>query len=723
MDTTVRLRTLGATRVERSNPDGAADPAPIPLQPKLLALLAYLAVARPQGPQRRDALVALFWPELDQGAARNALSQALYRLRTTLGPGALVSRGNELVEIDPDRLACDVWAFDTHLDAGRLEDALALYQGDFLPGLHTAGAPGFERWLDEERRTLRRRAREAALQLGTRAEEAGNVLAAVRSLERALELQPADEHTVRHLMVLMDRAGDRAGAQDVYQRLERHLDTEFDLSPASETRDLAESLRQADGPSAEPLDSPPGGTAPARPSGLAVLPLVNLSADPSRAYLADGMTETLTGELATVLPLRVISRQSVLRFRNTDRPLPEIAGALGVDLLVEGSVLSVGGRVRITVQLLAADPERHLWSGSFDGDEEDLLSLQRTVARSVASEVERRLGEGSRPPVRMSSRPAVSGEAYDEFLRGIAELPFATPRTFDAVVGRFERAGELDPGFGEALAWAAFAWINAAFTGIRGMDRSRTRAWEALEKALVASPDHEAVHAVHATWLCGFEMDWAGADQAFERARALGGAHMQVYGGYVLFLIGMGRFAEAEREADRLAGLNPFGPPEQVLRAMVPFFARDHRRALKRAETCYAGWPDYHDSAPTLAEARLFGGHPAQAAELAREWLAKPSIPPARASFCAILARTGDPEPARALLAGEALAEGLGPDLHARARLHLALGQVEEALRAVERIPEEGSTRAWQLPVDPLLDELRTEARFRRILKRLSLPS
>jgi len=158
MPTTVSIHALGSLELldhEGRPVNGAAA------QPKRIALLAYLAIARPRGFHRRDTLLALFWPELETRRARAALNKAVHHLRASLGADAILSRGSEEIAVDRERVWCDVVAFDDALDAGRPEDALALYRGDLLQGFHMSGAADFEHWLDVERDRLRWRAREA----------------------------------------------------------------------------------------------------------------------------------------------------------------------------------------------------------------------------------------------------------------------------------------------------------------------------------------------------------------------------------------------------------------------------------------------------------------------------------------------------------------------------------------------------------------------------------
>jgi DNA-binding SARP family transcriptional activator len=213
-------------------------------QPKRLALLVYLALAGPGRFRRRDTLVSMFWPEQDAERARGALRQALRFLRTALGSEALVSRGDEEIAIDPTVLQCDVCEFESACDRSMWSQALALYAGTLLDGLFIADASAeFDRWLENERARLRRRAVQAAWALVAAAERAGDRAAAVPLAQRAAELSPEDEAGVRRLMRILDARGDRAGALSVYEEFRRRLAADFGARPAPETEAVIAAIR------------------------------------------------------------------------------------------------------------------------------------------------------------------------------------------------------------------------------------------------------------------------------------------------------------------------------------------------------------------------------------------------------------------------------------------------------------------------------------------------
>jgi len=212
-------------------------------QPRRLALLAYLAAATPPGFHRRDSLLALFWPELDQEHARAALRQALHVVRDALGTNAVASRGDEEIGLDFDRASCDVTRFRRAVEGEQFREALELYRGDLLEGFFITGAPEFERWLETERARLREIASRTARTLGERCEADGNLTTAVHWSRRALDLAPNEEALLRRLVTVLDRHGDRAGALQAYEEFRGRLAEEYQAEPAPETEALVAALR------------------------------------------------------------------------------------------------------------------------------------------------------------------------------------------------------------------------------------------------------------------------------------------------------------------------------------------------------------------------------------------------------------------------------------------------------------------------------------------------
>jgi DNA-binding SARP family transcriptional activator len=222
----------------------------VAVQPKRLALLAYLAVTAPGALVRRDTLLALFWPDLGDDEARRALRQALHHLRRVLEPDSIAVRGADLVGIRADAVSCDAAALRDALRSGRARDALALWRGEFLDGFYvTDVAAELEEWVALERTRLREDAVAAAWEAAETAERAGAPVDAADFARRAVELAPDDERGVRRYIALLERLGDRGAALRAHAQLVARLRREFDAAPSLETETLAARLR-APGPAA-----------------------------------------------------------------------------------------------------------------------------------------------------------------------------------------------------------------------------------------------------------------------------------------------------------------------------------------------------------------------------------------------------------------------------------------------------------------------------------------
>jgi serine/threonine-protein kinase len=238
----IRLRVLGPIELQDA---AGQEVRSVIAQPKRLALLACLVVG-PRGFRRRDSLLALLWPELDESRARNALNQAIRFLRKQLdgsSSSVIVSRGAEELGVDPESVWCDAMVFRDHMEARRYSEALELYRGDLLESFFAEQGAGFQDWLSRERELLRATAARAARELAATQEQDRLYTPAVAAARRAVQLSEADERMVRELLLLLDRLGDRAGAVHAYEEFARRLAQDYDVKPAAETQALIEQIR------------------------------------------------------------------------------------------------------------------------------------------------------------------------------------------------------------------------------------------------------------------------------------------------------------------------------------------------------------------------------------------------------------------------------------------------------------------------------------------------
>jgi len=292
-----------------------------------------------------------------------------------------------------------------------------------------------------------------------------------------------------------------------------------------------------------------------RIQSLAVLPLANLSGDPEREYLADGMTEELITQLGKAMPLRVISRQSVMQFKGTTLSLGEIGRKLSVDGIVEGSVVQSGGRVRVTARLVDAATEKPLWSEEYDRDLRDVLSLQGEVTRAIAQEIRVQLTPQEQANL-TKARP-VNPEAYEACLKGRFEWYKLSKEGLDNAEQYYQLALEKDPNYALAYAGLADVWLERSDTGLWTPRDVMKKAKTAAEKALELDDALSEAHVSLANIETGFEWNWPAAEKDFLRAIQLNPSNVDAHFMYADFLISLKRNEEWQKEMQRTLELDP----------------------------------------------------------------------------------------------------------------------------------------------------------------------
>jgi DNA-binding SARP family transcriptional activator/TolB-like protein len=438
----VELRILGPTELRglRSSADEASLSAP-----KRLALLGYLALESVVGFRRRDQIVALFWPDLPADGARAQLRKVLAVFRESLGPEAVVTRGEGEVRLDNGRVWCDAVALGEYLRNGRAPEALALYRGELLEGLFPEGvAQEFQDWLTDRRRQARQQAAAAAWECARFEEERDDRKAAAVMARRALDLTPDDEDGVRRLMSILDRHGDRGGALLLYTEWQARLQSEYGVEPAPETRRLARKIQAVrKGESHETPHVPPSPVASAsaarltlattdssdraldadssgerarRPHwsrglaisatiGIAVLALGMFSimrmttsgrgTRPSsvavRRLAAIGNTETaaaaVTEELTTALALAglAVHPPRLAGGAEARRESDEAESRLRVDYVVDGGVQRAPSQLRVTLRLVRTNDGVAVWAGFYDVADTNVATMARAVAAAAVN--------------------------------------------------------------------------------------------------------------------------------------------------------------------------------------------------------------------------------------------------------------------------------------------------------------------------------------------------
>jgi TolB-like protein/DNA-binding winged helix-turn-helix (wHTH) protein/Tfp pilus assembly protein PilF len=323
--------------------------------------------------------------------------------------------------------------------------------------------------------------------------------------------------------------------------------------------------------------------AASRPHSIAVLPLDNLSGDPSEDFFADGMTDQLITDLAKVGSVRVVSRTSVQHYKGTKKSLPEIARELNVDDIVEGSVIRSRQRVRVTAQLVQASTDQHLWAETYDRDLGDVLMLQGEVADAIAQQVRAQLTPEQQAQLRLAH--PVNPAAYDDYLRGRLYFTneFTKPDSLRKAQRYFGESIQKDPSFALAYAGLADTYVFLAFSGALQKDQVYRLSKEALAKALELDDNIGEAHDTLGVLSWRFDWDWDAAEREFDRAIALAPSYSCAHEDRAIFLAFRGRRAEALNEIKKIDQLD-YGFSSAISESLTYYELRDYPRLIEASK-------------------------------------------------------------------------------------------------------------------------------------------
>jgi TolB-like protein/Tfp pilus assembly protein PilF len=467
---------------------------------------------------------------------------------------------------------------------------------------------------------------------------------------------------------------------------------------------------------------PPVAATPGAIRSVAVLPLQNIGAGD---YFADGMTEALIADLGRTGVLDVISRTSVMRFKGSQQPLPEIAKALNVDAVVEGSVLRDGRRVRITAQLIDARTDKHLWANSYERDVRDVLALQADVARAIAQEVRTTLSRQQEARSAEIGRRAVTPEALEAYLQGRFYWNRRGGDSLLKSVDYFEQALKIDPGYASAYAGLADSYtLLGSVSGSMAPQATMAKAKKAAESALKLDDSLGEAHTSLAMLHFWYDWDWSAAEKEFKLAIARNRSYPTAHHWYAIYLSAMGRHDEAMAEIDQALRLDPVAPIIRASRGWIQYHRRqfdesivESRKALDldadfvRART-YLGM-NYmkkgmvQDAIREYTEAdRLAGGIPLTQLQKAQAY----AIGGRTSESHAILASVIRPN------AGQYVSPS---DV---ASLYVWLADNDRAMDWLTKAFDERSFNMVYLKVHPIYDPLRQDPRFVALVRKMQFP-
>jgi eukaryotic-like serine/threonine-protein kinase len=458
---------------------------------------------------------------------------------------------------------------------------------------------------------------------------------------------------------------------------------------------------------------------------IAVLPFENLSADKGNAYFADGIQEEILTRLSRIGDLKVISRTSTQRFRDTTEPIREIARQLGVATILEGSVSKAGDKVRVHVQLIDAENDVHVWAERYDRELVDIFAVESDIAENIANALKAKLTRAERRAI--TSRPTRNLKAYQLCLKARHQWKNFFAPGYEKVREYYEQAVALDPSYAPAQTGLSAYYAFGAANGFLPPDESWPRAEEGMRKSLALDDTLPGSYHLLAGVELFYNRDWPAAERAFRHAAELDPNLADIPHHYALCLALFGRNEEALAQIERAALLDPFFPGLSLHRGTIFFFLRDYDSAIKRFAETLETYPDY------AAAHEHFGDACAK----------KGMLHEAITQWSAALALSGQAERARALeqvfatagfeAAVRNLAQRQLEDLD-RKRAHgdyvpaadyvfanVRRGSIDAAFEWLPKMVEERNWFALQLRVNPILDLLRGDPRFDKIVESLTL--
>ena len=457
-------------------------------------------------------------------------------------------------------------------------------------------------------------------------------------------------------------------------------------------------------------------TGPPEITSVAVLPLENLSGDANQDYFADGMTEALINNLTQIKAFnRVISRKTMMLYKDSPKSLPEIARELNVDAVIEGTVRRIGGRVVVTAKLIPAATDSPVWAREYDRDLSDVLKLQAEVARSIANEV--RIQVTADEGARLDAMRSINPEAHEHYLLGRLHLSKNNRDDWAEAIKNFERAKGLVPDYAEAYAGLSDALLQQAIFGIKRFKENVPSARDAALKAIDLNEGLAEAHTSLANIKYYYDWDWSGAEKEFKRALELNPGNLSVRIAYGHFLHVVGRRDEAVREGRLAVQLDPLSAEAYTSLGRFLYRARRYDEALPVLQRAVQLEPRSSGANNRLAGIYTALGRYEEALavyEKARELTPSPTA--YRDVVAYVYARMGRKQEAREMVSGTTV---FPVDV---ANVYAALGDKDEAFRILEKAVEERNALLVTVKEEPPLESLHSDPRWQKLLSKMNFP-
>ena len=697
---------------------------------RTMALLKLLLMA-PGRLFSQDELVEILFSDLDISKAIPNLQSRISELRKVLEPDLARSQDSSFIEtvngvnyrlkqnapyeLDVDIFRQSLSVAGEHFEKHNWDEAVQRYRevidqcdGEFLP------EDKYEDWSSGERTRWNEGLKQHDLNYAHALAQQGNFEKALELVDRVIKSDPYRERAYRDRMLYSYLNGEQREAQEAYQRCAQRLRQELGILPSSESRTLFERICDQESLSLNTLELG------LNVKSIAVLPFLNLSGDPKTEFFSDGLTEDIIAQIAKNRELRVISRTSVMRFKQPERSIADIARELKVSSIVEGSVRWSDTQVRVVVKLLRADSESPIWSEIYEQELTNIFEIQSDVANQIALALCDRIA----PPSDVANQAVTTSvEAYQSYLRGRYFLNKRTEDDFRKSIGFFEAAIEKDPNY--ALAWTGLAdahallsWFSYDPVGV-----GYPKALEYAQRALSINGSLSEAHASLAYVVMNYQWDWNTAETHFQKALELNPHNVTARHWHAELLAATGRIDEAVDEMRYALHIDPLSVLINTLTSWMIFFSRDYDAAIEscrnvleldpRFSTAY--WilgqvyfqkQDYKSAIESLEYAREYSNdHPSMLSVIGICHMRLGDKSMAHQFFGEAKLLSGDEDPNPIAMAVQALAFEDHPE---------ALGWLQIAYEK----------RSWYMPyiqVDPFFDELKSYPEFLELIEELQL--
>jgi DNA-binding SARP family transcriptional activator/tetratricopeptide (TPR) repeat protein len=765
------LRVLGGLSLESGGVPVVGPAA----QRKRLALLAFLALCADRG-VRRDKLLAVFWPESDSERARGTLKQSLYALRHELGDLDIIL-GSDALRLNSAVTQCDAQVFEKALASGELEQAAEVYTGPFLDGVHLDDSPEFERWVDSERDRLSALHRSVLQKLANRASGGGDNARAVAWWKRLARVDPLSAPTALGLMNALVAVGDTPAAirhAIAYQQL---LKDEWDIAPDPAVNAFVASLRTTSHVSAAMVASRPrvrahsranqaaGETGEAAPEtastprswrmtavavsmlavtvagffwwpradpsvdpfSIVILTPIDKSADPTFSHFIQTIHGELITELARIRSLRIRSGYSANQYRDTLKPIMEIARELAVSTVVHGSARAASDSVHIRFELVQTTPHERVLAVVQDSADRNSIAalIPRVAGKIVAHVLPGDLTAARVMRVAEANSRKVDAQAYEAFSNGRYAWSRMKGDSIYKAIELYQFAISRDSSFARAYVALAEAYGFLPYYAPVRPENAFPAAKEAARKALMIDSTLGEAYAMLGWATLVYDLDWEEAEEYMRHSIELSPRYGTGRMTYAWLLTATGRFDEAIRQDLSARVDDPLSLRIMAHLGIVYEFSRQHERAvaqyrstLARDSTFVRAWTD-------LGSAYLRHGDYHRAIEsLSRAVSASPpggggAVDP-RTYLAEALAKAGVRDSARAILASllNERQRGYAPPLNI-ARIFAALGDLDAAFQWFDRAIDERDPDLMLLDVNPSYDALREDPRFQNLIRKV----